>query len=73
LVQTNEKRPARISPRCGAPLCVWRCSRLVLAVGGFDDGLRLDGAEHARGDREHDVHERELHLMVPFAAFGCEG
>jgi hypothetical protein len=31
------------------------------------------GPEHARGDREHAVHERELHLMVPFAAFGCEG
>ena len=54
-----------------ASLCVDAALGLVL-LGRFDGGLPLGGAEHGRGDRQHAVHEREPHLMVPFAAFGGE-
>jgi len=35
--------------------------------------VRLPLAKHGRGDRQHRVDERQLQLLVPFAAFGSEG
>ena len=35
--------------------------------------MRLPLAKHGRGDRQHRVDERQLQLLVPFAAFGSEG